>query len=485
MENGFIPSTGSGAFRAATPLKEVDRIFLAQQAAFRQAPWPGAKERVAHLYRLREGLKAYRKTIIEAIDTDFEGRSADETLLAELFPSMEGLAYAARHVAGWMKPSRRTPGLMFRPARARVECQPKGVAGIIVPWNYPLFLAVSPLTAALAAGNRVMVKMSEYAPRLADVFQKMIGERFEENHVAVVWGGADVGMAFTARPFDHLLFTGSTDVGRHVMRAAAGHLTPVTLELGGKSPAIVSRDIPVERAAERIMFGKAFNAGQTCIAPDYVLCPADRMAPFLDACKTVFARCYPTVKENPDYTAIINDRQHARLQEMLRDAEMRGATVIPVNPAGEDFTGSRKMPLYLVHDCTEKMRLLQEEIFGPVLPVIPYETLQQAVDYVNDRPRPLALYYFGYNRKNADFVTRNTISGGVSINETLVHAAADDLPFGGIGASGMGEYHGQEGFLTFSKAKSVFEKPWFNLNRLILPPYDRPGFRLIRRLLTR
>jgi len=485
MQNGSIPSTGSGVFQAATPLKEIDRIFAAQQAAFRQAPWPGAKARVSHLYRLREGLKTYEKIIIEAIDADFEGRSADETLLAELFPSMEGLAYAARHVAGWMKPSRRTPGLMFRPARARVVYQPKGVAGIIVPWNYPLFLAVSPLTAALAAGNRVMVKMSEYAPRLAAVFQKMVGELFDENHVAVMWGGADVGMAFTRQPFDHVLFTGSTEVGRHVMRAASDHLIPVTLELGGKSPAIVSRDIPVERAAERIVFGKTFNAGQTCIAPDYVLCPADRMASFLDACKTVFARCYPTLKENRDYTAIINDRQHARLQELLRDAEMRGATVIPVNPANEDFTGSRKMPLYLVSDCTEKMRLLQEEIFGPVLPVIPYETLRQAVDYVNDRPRPLALYFFGYNRKNGDFVTRNTISGGVSINETLVHAAADDMPFGGIGASGMGEYHGQEGFLTFSKARSVFEKSRFNLNRLILPPYDRPGFRLLRRLLLK
>ena len=273
------------------------------------------------------------------------------------------------------------------------------MTGIIVPWNYPLFLAVSPLTAALAAGNRVMVKMSEYAPLLAAVFQKMIAERFEENHVAVVWGGADVGMAFTGKPFDHVLFTGSTDVGRHVMRAASDHLTPVTSGAGWQ----VTRHCQPRhsggagRRTDRVRQGiqrrtDLYRAGLCAVS-------ADRMAPFLDACKTVFAPLLSHVKENPDYTAIINDRQHARLQEMLRDAEMRGATVIPVNPAGEDFTGSRKMPLYLVRDCTEKMRLLQEEIFGPVLPVVPYDTPQQAVDYVNDRPRPLALYYFGYNRK--------------------------------------------------------------------------------------
>lgn len=477
--------TAGGILHEATPLREIDRIFEAQRAAFRQTPWPGAKERIDHLHRLKKGLSVYRDAIIQAIDADFEGRSADETILAELFPSMEGLAYAARNVAKWMKPARRRPGLMFRPARARVFYQPKGVAGIIVPWNYPLFLAVSPLTSALAAGNRVMVKMSEYSPRLSAVFQKMVGELFAENHVAVVWGGADVGMSFAQKPFDHLLFTGSTEVGRHVMRSAADHLTPVTLELGGKSPAIVSADIPVEHAAERIVFGKAFNAGQTCIAPDYVLCPADRLSAFMGACEKVFSRNYPSLKENPDYTAIINSRQHSRLQELLRDAQMRGARIVALNPADEVFAGSRKMPLYLISDCKQSMRVLQEEIFGPILPIVPYDTLRQAVDYVNDRPRPLALYYFGYNRENADFVVRNTISGGVSVNETLVHAAADDLPFGGVGASGMGEYHGPEGFLTFSKAKSVFEKPRFNLNRLILPPYNRPAFQWIRRLLTR
>ncbi|MFZ5563046.1 MAG: coniferyl aldehyde dehydrogenase [Thermodesulfobacteriota bacterium] len=478
-------SSGRNDFFPEATTRDIDRIFQAQRAAFRQDPWPCAKTRASHLDRLRKGLAAYKDPIIQAIDADFEGRSADETLLAELFPSMEGLAYTARNVAGWMKTDRRRPGLMFRPAKARVVYQPKGVAGIIVPWNYPLFLATSPLTSALAAGNRVMVKMSEYTPRLAAVFQKMIGGLFDENHVAVVRGGADVGMAFSQKPFDHLLFTGSTEVGRHVMRAAADNLTPVTLELGGKSPAIVGPDIPVARAAERIMFGKAFNAGQTCIAPDYALCPADRMETFMAACEKALVRWYPSLKANRDYTAIINTRQHGRLKELLRDAQMRGARITVVNPANEDFAGSRKMPLHLVSDCKPEMRLLQEEIFGPILPVVPYDTLQQAVDWVNDRPRPLALYYFGYNRENIDFVIGHTVSGGVSVNETLVHAAVDDLPFGGIGASGMGEYHGYEGFLTFSKARGVFEKSRLNFNRLILPPYSRPVFQWVRRLLMK
>lgn len=466
-------------------IAEIDRIFESQRSAYKENPNPTAEERITHLKSLRKALVKHQEAIVAAIDEDFGCRSRDESLLAEIFPSVEGIRYAVRNVKKWMRPSRRKVGALFQPARARVIYQPLGVVGVIAPWNYPVYLTIGPLTGALAAGNRVMIKMSEYTPRTAAVVKKMLQEIFDENRVAVITGEADVGAAFSKKAWDHLLFTGSTMVGRHVMRAASENLTPVTLELGGKSPAIIGRFVPMQDAAERIAFGKLFNVGQTCVAPDYVLCPRHRKDAFVEAFREAVAGMYAKMAENPQYTAVINEKQHERLQGLLRDAAEKGAQILEVNPAGEKFANTRKMPIHLVMDGSDEMKVMQDEIFGPILPVVLYDSLRDAVDYVNQRPRPLALYFFDYDKEKVDYVITNTHSGGVVINDTLAHVAQDDMPFGGVGDSGMGQYHGHEGFLTFSKAKGVLFKPRFNSTRLIYPPYGRWIHKLIYKLFLR
>src|SRR5690554_4778146 len=329
-----------------------------------------------------------------------------------------------------------------------------------------------------------MIKTSEFTPETNKVLTRLLAESFEQDHVALVEGEADVAQAFTRLPFDHLLFTGSTAVGRHVMRAAADNLTPVTLELGGKSPAIVSDSVPIEDAVERIAFGKTLNAGQTCIAPDYVLCPASRMDEFVTAFQRRIARMYPRLRDNEQYTAIVNDRQYARLRRYLDEAREKGARVIEINPASETLEDVRKLPVTLVLDCNDDMLLGQEEIFGPILPVVPYDTLDDALEYVRRRPRPLALYYFDYDEERQRYVLEHTHAGGVSINDTLFHIGQDDMPFGGVGLSGIGRYHGHEGFLTFSHAKSVHRKGRFNSARFIYPPYGAMN-KLVYRLFMR
>lgn len=452
-----------------------------QRAAFARQPMPSADERLQWLEALRHLIEVNQRSLVEAISEDFGNRSADETLLAEVMPCLHGIRDARRRLRGWMKPSRRRVGLAFQPASARVVYQPLGVVGIIVPWNYPLFLAIAPLVGALAAGNRVMIKMSESTPATSLRLKTLLAEIFAEDQVAVVLGDAEVGIAFSQLPFDHLLFTGSTAVGRHVMRAAADNLTPVTLELGGKSPAIVSHEVPLADAAERIAFGKTLNAGQTCVAPDYVLVPRERVEGFVEAYRQVVARFYPTLADNPDYTSIINERQLARLRGYLSDAEIKGARIVPLFADGQD----RRMPHALLLDVNDDMRVMQDEIFGPLLPIVPYDRPEDAIAYINARPRPLALYYFGYDKREQQRVIERTHSGGVCLNDTLLHVAQDDLPFGGIGPSGMGHYHGHEGFLTFSKAKGVLGKQRFNAARLIYPPYGRPLQRLLQKLFVR
>ncbi len=476
MEDGGHP-TGANS--------ELDRVFDLQRAAYGRNCMPSAEERSGHLKKLERALIDYQDHIAMAINRDFGCRSGDETRLAEIFPSVEGIRYAADRVKKWMKPSRRRVAFMFKPARARVVYQPLGVVGIITPWNYPVYLGIGPLTSALAAGNRAMIKMSKFTPRTAEILKIVLGKTFHEDHVAVLTGAPGLGSTFSAKPWDHLFFTGSTQVGRHVMRAAAENLTPVTLELGGKSPAIISPDVPMADAAERIAFGKVFNAGQTCIAPDYVLCPGKRVAEFEEAFTTAVGRMYPTMENNPQYTSVINGREHARLVAHIKDAEEKGARVVAVNPAGETFEATRKMPVYILQNVTDDMAVMTEEIFGPILPVVPYDTLKDAVAYVNQRPRPLALYYFDYNKENVDYLLTHTHSGGVLVNDTLVHVAQDDLPFGGIGPSGMGEYHSREGFLNLSKAKGVLIKPRFNSGKFVYPPYGRFIHGLIYRLFLR
>ncbi|RJP36365.1 MAG: coniferyl aldehyde dehydrogenase [Desulfobacteraceae bacterium] len=459
---------------ADTPeLTELDRIFMAQQEAFLRNPFAGAAQRIAHLQRLKASLISFQDRIVRAVSEDFGARAADETLLAEFFPSLEGIHHTVKHVGRWMKPERRKVNLVFMPGRARVIYQPLGVVGIIVPWNYPIYLSIGPLTCALAAGNRVMIKMSQSTPNTAKVVQQMIAEAFREDHVAVVSGSPGMGSAFASKPWNHMCFTGSTDTGRQVMRAAADHLTPVTLELGGKSPAIIGPGTPVNEAAERIAFGKMLNSGQTCIAPDYVLCPGQKVEAFISAMKTCVAKMYPRLKANSQFTSIVNARQHERIQAILEDARQQGARVTEINPAGEDFSDTRKMPLYVLSDVTADMRVMQEEIFGLLLPVVPYDSLRDVVAFVNARPRPLALYYFGYDRPQIDYVLNNTCSGGAAVNDVLIHCPQDDLPFGGVGASGMGRYHGKAGFINFSNQKGVLYKPRFNFTKLVYPPYGK------------
>jgi coniferyl-aldehyde dehydrogenase len=460
-------------------------IFQAQQQAFQNDGPPDEKSRIMHLEKLKGALIQNRERLCGAVDADFGGRSREETRMAELLPSVEGIRHAKRRIRRWMKPRRRRMHPLFLPGSARVVYQPAGVAGIVVPWNYPIYLAAAPLVGALAAGNRVMIKMSEYTPRTAEAFREILANAFRADHVAVITGEADVAAAFSGLPWDHLLFTGSTAVGRHVLKAAAGNLTPVTLELGGKSPAIIGPDAAVADAAARIAFGKLVNAGQTCIAPDYVLCPRQRLDAFAESFQRHVAAMYPRMVENPDYTSIINSRHHGRLAALIADAAEKGAKVDIINPAGEDFSSTRKMPVHLVRDVNADMRVMQEEIFGPVLPVAAHDGLADAVARITGPPHPLALYYFGHDRRQIRQVLRMTRSGGVVVNDTLIHAALEDLPFGGVGASGMGRYHGREGFETFSNPRGVVRRPRLNSMKLVYPPYGRLVHRLIDRVFLR
>ncbi|MCH8497951.1 MAG: coniferyl aldehyde dehydrogenase [Marinobacter sp.] len=467
-------------------IQQMHNLFDEQKQAFRNNPMPSLAERKENLKRLKQAILKNQERFLDAIDKDFSCRSKDETKIAEIMPSVQGINYALKHLGEWMKPSKRHVSILFQPASNRVEYQPLGVVGIIVPWNYPLFLAAGPLTTALAAGNRALIKMSEYTPHTSALFKEVIESTFPQNLVAVINGEADVAAEFSSLPFNHLLFTGSTSVGRLVMAAAAKNLTPVTLELGGKSPAVISSDVPMSDAAERIAFGKAINVGQTCVAPDYVLCPADRVNNFVDEFKNAFSRMYPSLRDNDDYTAIINERQYDRLQGYLKDAEAKGATVIEVNPANENMKdGTRKLPVHLVLNVSDDMKVMQDEIFGPILPIVTYSKIDEAIDYINDRPRPLALYYFGYDQAGQNHVVTQTHSGGMCINDALMHVAQDDLPFGGVGDSGMGHYHGREGFLTFSHARSIFSKQRLNSGKFVYAPHGTKLHQMVYKMFIR
>lgn len=464
------------------PNHDLETLLLVQKQAFLADPMPSISQRVQRLNKLHNALIEHRQTIIECVSEDFGNRSAAETEMLEIAPLLEGIAYYRKRLKKLLREERRHVPLLLAPAKVSVLYQPLGVVGIVVPWNFPVFLALSPLIGAMAAGNRVMLKMSEFAPRTGLLLQRIFADIYEENEVAAVTGDVDVATAFTSLPFDHLVFTGSTSVGKVVMRAAAENLTPVTLELGGKSPAIISDQFPVGEAANRIAFGKGLNAGQVCVSPDYVLCPKDKVEAFTAEFVKQIASAYPNLKDNADYTEIITDRQHQRLQGYLADAEEKGARLIVINPQEEDFTESKKMPMTLVIGATDDMLVMQEEIFGPILPIVEYDTLDSAIEFVNKRPRPLALYYFDWDQKRARQVLERTHSGGVCINDTMSHVIADDIPFGGVGPSGMGHYHGREGFLTFSKAKGVVRKGRINSTSFIAPPWGNAIYRMLMKL---
>ncbi|MCA6062421.1 coniferyl aldehyde dehydrogenase [Thalassolituus marinus] len=466
-------------------LARMTSLFQQQQQAFRQHPMLQASERIADLKRLKEAVLSYQDELATAVNQDFSCRSKDETQIAEIMTSVHGIDYAIKHLKGWMKPSRRQVSMLFAPSHNHVMYQPLGVVGIMVPWNYPIQLAILPLATALSAGNRAMIKMSEFTPATNKVLQKMLASIFSEQQVAVIEGEVEVSSAFAELPWDHLVFTGSTAVGKIVMAAAAKNLTPVTLELGGKSPAIIAPGANLKDAVERICFGKSLNAGQTCIAPDYILLPEGQQQAFIDTYKATFAHMYPRVRDNDDYTAVVNERQFQRLQSWVADAKEKGADITVVNPANEDFSGTRKMPLHIVQNGSADMKVMQEELFGPILPVVPYRSLDDAIDYVNDRDRPLALYFFSYDKGQQKKILERTHAGGVSINDTLMHIAQDDMPFGGVGPSGMGHYHGKEGFVALSKAKAVHRKGKFNSGQFIYPPYGGAIQSLIKKIFIR
>lgn len=449
---------------------EAQRVFKLQRAAYLRQPYPSDDERIDNLRKLERLLVDNANAITAAINADFGHRSVEESMMAELFTTVDGLRDAKKRLKKWMAPQRRHVSLLFATGQNRVIPMPKGVVAIVAPWNYPLFLSMSPLTSVLAAGNRAMIKMASNSQNLCRLLADKFRDVFPEEVVAILPGvrAQDV----TSLPYDHIIFTGSAASGRDVMRAAAENLTPVTLELGGKSPTIICDDFDVEEAASRILYGKYLNAGQTCLAPDYVMIPEARRDAFVAAAKRIMPQRYPDTN-SPQYTSIIDDKAYKRLRATLDDARHKGAEVVPLIPSATFNDEMRKLPPHLILGVTDDMVVMQDEIFGPLLPVKTYTTLDEAIAYVNAKDRPLGLYLFTNDHKTEDKVLHSTISGGVTINNCILHVAQHDMPFGGIGASGMGQYHGYEGFLEFSKLRPVFTNPRLPILDMFYPPYTR------------
>ena len=450
---------------------DLQSLFELQRAAFAQQPhsqWPERRDR---LQRLRRLVTENEDEIERTIDADFGGRPEIETQIAEVYPALAEVNGALRSAKEWMTPQRVWVSKWFLPARAEIQPRPLGVVGVIVPWNYPLYLAVGPMVGALAAGNRVLVKMSEHTPNFSALFKRLVDKYFAPEEAAVVNGDAMVAQSFSELPFDHLLFTGSTAVGRRVMAAAAANLTPVTLELGGKSPAVIAPGYPVARAATRILAGKLLNAGQTCIAPDYVLLPREMVKSFVRDARAQARKMYPSGLGNRDFCAVINMRHYTRLTGYLDQAREAGVRVETLfEGRARDNAAHRLAPALLV-DPPAALDVMQEEIFGPLLPLLPYDRIEDAVAHINARPKPLALYWFDEDEERTKWALHNTQAGGVCVNETLMHVAQEELPFGGVGPSGMGHYHGRHGFETFSKMTPVFVQSRLNGMGLFMPPY--------------
>lgn len=461
---------------------EAQRVFSLQRAAYLREPYPSLAERRARLEALERLLLDNGEAIADAINADFGHRSAEESKMLELFGCVDGLRYTRRKLAKWMTPQKRHVSMVFATGRNRVIPQPKGVVGIVSPWNYPLFLTVSPLTSVLAAGNRAMIKMASSSQHLCRLLADLVRQRFAEDVLSIL-PGVPAG-EFSTLPFDHLIFTGSADAGRTVMRAAAENLTPVTLELGGKSPTVICDDYDVDTAAEQILYGKLINAGQTCLAPDYLFVPEDKRDGFVRAARRIVARRYPDITDR-SYTSIIDEKSYRRLRATLEDAERKGARLEPLVPGATWDDTLRKVPPHLVLDVSDDMTIMREEIFGPLFPVKTYRDLDEVIAYVTERDRPLGFYVFTNDKASEERLLSRTISGGVTINNCILHVAQHDMPFGGSGASGMGHYHGREGFLEFSKLRPVFTNPRVSLLHWFYPPYTSRTRRLINLLLYR
>lgn len=455
---------------------EMAAALKRQRAAQLRDGSPDLATRADRLDRAVGLLVKHRRALSDAVAADFGHRSTDTTDVADIAVSVAALKHAKKNLGRWMKAERRSVefpmGLLG--GKARVEFQPKGVVGLIAPWNFPVGMVFTPLAGILAAGNRVMIKPSEFTERTSALMQEMFAEVFDPAEAAVVTGGPETGAAFTKLPFDHILFTGAGSVAKHIMRAAAENLTPLTLELGGKSPAILGASADMEKAAARIMAGKALNAGQICLAPDYVLSPEDKIGEFVDASRAAMSTMFPGgLKDNDDYTSIVNQRHYDRLQGYLDDARAKGAELVELNPNAEDFSQQqhRKMAPTIVLNANNDMDVMTDEIFGPILPVKSYRSIDDAITYVNENDRPLGLYYFGSDRAEEERVISSTTSGGVTVNDVIFHNAQEDLPFGGVGPSGMGAYHGRDGFLEFSHKKAVYRQTGSELIKILRPPY--------------
>ncbi|MFT3725540.1 MAG: coniferyl aldehyde dehydrogenase [Hyphomonadaceae bacterium] len=460
-------------------VSDAERLLELQRAAHRRDSWPNAKVRIDRIERLNAMVRERANAFAEAIATDFGNRSRFETALMETAVLLSSIRHARKNVRWWMEPSYQEVDIAFWPGSAWIRRDPLGVVGIVSPWNYPLQLALSPLVDVIAAGNRAILKPSEQTPRFSALLLTAIASTFKEEEVAVVTGGPEVAAAFTRLPFDHLVFTGSTAIGRKVAQSAADGLVPTTLELGGKSPALICPSGSMTKAVKSIAYGKFVNAGQTCIAPDYVLVPRERAVEFAEHVLTEAKRAYPDL--GPDYTSMISERAFDRMASAVAEAELAGAKVMR-HPTPSDRE-KRTMPPVVVLDAPQDGMLMREEIFGPVLPIVGYDTLDDALDWINSHPHPLALYIFAEDRKEQSVVLDRTQSGGVTINATLLHIAQDGLPFGGVGASGMGAYHGRAGFERFTHARAVFRTGFFNAANSLAPPYGRRAKRLLRFLM--
>jgi coniferyl-aldehyde dehydrogenase len=445
-----------------------------------------AATRVDRLDRAIALVVDHRERLVDAMCEDFGHRSRHQSLFTDIAASIGPLKHAKKRLADWMKPEKRKVDFPMNllGARARVEYQPLGVVGVISPWNFPVNLTFTPLAGILAAGNRCMIKPSEYTPATSQVMAELIAAAFDELEIAVVVGGPQTGADFAGLPFDHLLFTGATSVARHVMRAAAENLVPVTLELGGKSPVIVGRTANIDKTTDAIMAGKMMNAGQICLAPDYVFVPKENVGEFVAATQRSVSKMFASLLDNDDYTSIVNQRHYDRLNGYIEDAKQKGARVVEINPGNEDFRQqpAHKIPPTLILDANDSMKVMQDEIFGPVMPVKTYGDLDEAVDYVNGHARPLGLYYFGTDEREQHRVLTHTTSGGVTVNDVIMHVAQEDLPFGGVGPSGMGAYHGHDGFKRFSHAKSIFTQSKIDLASLagLRPPYGEKIEKLLK-----
>ena len=461
------------------PVSEaMTKVLDAQRDDYLNEGFVSADVRIDRMKRGMNAIHKHQNLLVDALNTDFSCRPRELSLLTDIATSILPFKSAIKNVRQWMKPEKRKSmfplGLLG--GRSRIEFQPLGVVGVLSPWNFPVNLTFGPTADILAAGNRVMIKPSEFTPSVSNVMVDIVAEAWDKNEVAIFTGGPEVGAAFSELPFDHMLFTGATSIAKHIMAAAAKNLVPVTLELGGKSPVLLGRSANIKKAVTRIMLGKTMNAGQICLAPDYLMVPEEKLEDVISEIKAAVNAMFPTMLNNPEYTSVINHRHLQRLQENLIDATEKGGKVISLAPAGEDFSAqhnTRKMPATIIVNATDDMRLMQEEIFGPLLPIKTYKHFEETIRYVNTQPRPLALYYFGSDAKEERDVLDRTTSGGVCLNDVIMHTAQEDLPFGGVGPAGMGAYHGYDGFKNFSHAKSIYKQTKLDITGLagIRPPY--------------